>query len=363
MRVVLSGTSNSIIAGGFRTAFEEDPSVSYFSNASYGASGTVAIGDHLRRIDFSQYDFCLIDYCVNEEMFRMDGLSSPEDGLKNVCAMVDAASSAGCQPVLVFFPFLSALQARRPFEDALLRRLVARGVRVFDGNLLIAALMQSFGYSAEALFLDARHVRREIGRFIGESIIKSLQRLYQMGLPQIRQTDLTYPPLKFIGIDALTVPDPRLEVTRVTRLLKVTLLKAQVGSILTMSTPDDGELVGVTYNLARAIGGLRNRANGASVTEVTLTQFFRKDRKMTLVCMPTILTPATRRKNVMLDIVFEGHTTKDQPDPCFELLGFVWRASGRAYPVHIAAHFNEPALLNQVITDSDLNDLKAQLSQ
>jgi hypothetical protein len=145
MRVVLSGTSNSILAKSVSFAFANDPAVTHFANISYGASGSVALGDHLRKIDFSQFDFCVFDYCVNEEGLIRMKQSSVNAAINNLSAAIDAASRVGCQPIILVFPISKQAIKSRPFEDAVMKTFSRLGVPVFNFYNFAPTLIASSG--------------------------------------------------------------------------------------------------------------------------------------------------------------------------------------------------------------------------
>ena len=262
----MSGTSNSLIAKGINAAFSTSPAVTSFTNQTYGASGTVAIGDHLRNIDFAKHDFCVLDYWVNESVFIWQKESTTESAVNSISAMIDAASIAGCKPIAIIFPDEKRLNAERPFEDAVKDIFRSRGIPVFDSYKFAERIMAASNFSYEELFLNPMHIRREIGKFMGDIAIKYMQTDLGRAKPQISKTELTYQPLGFLSHKDVRIEGIAELVQRETRLLKTEVLRIEPGARIHLSVDGPVEVIGLTCNAARSIGEFRDGRTGARFT-------------------------------------------------------------------------------------------------
>lgn len=358
MRVILSDTSNSVLAKGINYTFPNDPSVSGFTNCSYGASGTVALGDHLRKIDFSQHDFCVLDYCVNEEVFIFQNESTPEAAMNNLCAIIDAASRAGCQPIVMIFPTSTRANHKRPFEEAITAQLLSRGVPVFNFYSFAARIMAQTGIGFNDLFLDPMHVRREIGRFMGQAAIRYMASVAGAGRPSARQSDLTYHPLSFVPFDAVATSGDRLVEHRETKLAAADLLRVAPGDELRFPVGETVDVIGLTCNAARSIGTLHDATGAdAPLMQIKASALFSKARGLTLVTLPIAQPLRVNGGAAAIRYAFDGATTETQPDPALEVSGFVLRSTDKRLPVHIATHAQAPVALEDTVTDAELADL------
>ena len=363
MRVLLSGTSNSVLAKGINYTFPNDPAVTAFTNRSYGASGTVALGDHLRKIDFSEHDFCVLDYCVNEEVFIWQKDSTPDAAMSNLAAAIDAASLAGCQPIVMIFPSSTRANHKRPFEEAITERLMSRGIPVFNFYTFAQRITAQGDLDFNDLFLDPMHIRREVGRFMGQAALAYMKSAMSAGRPEPRQSDLVYHPLSFVPFDDVTVSGaPQIE-QRETKLAAADLLRITPGNTLKIAAGTTGavDLAGVTCNAARTIGTLHEVAQTDTaqtndvLTRVKASAFFALKRGLTLVTLPvTHPLHIEAGEEAVIRYDFDGTTTDLQPDPALELSGFILRHVDAFVPVHIATHATAPVALEDTISDADL---------
>lgn len=353
-RVLLSGTSNSLIAKGINASFSANPAVTKFTNQTYGASGTVAIGDHLRNIDFSKHDFCVLDYWVNESVFIWQKESTTKSAINSISAMIDAASIAGCKPIAIIFPDQNRLTAKRPFEDAVKDNFRSRGIPVFDSYKFAERIMAASNFSYEELFLNPMHIRREIGKFMGEIAIKFMQSDLGQAKPQITKTELTYHPLSFLPHENVRVKGTAKLVQRETRLLKTDVLRIEPGARIHLSVDGPVEVIGLTCNAARTIGDLKDGKTGEPISKIASSALFSEKRSLTLVSLPLINPLLIKDDEGVIEYVFNGETKADQPAVALELQGFVLRHIGQDKPVHIAVSSPAPLALEDLVTDDEL---------
>lgn len=350
MRVLLTGTSNSIITGGISRGLERTPLVRSFTNASYGASGTVAIGDHLRNIDFSQHDVCVIDYFVNEEVFLFLGETTLERAVSNVMALVDAASRAGCLPVIVILPTLQRLGLDRPLEEALLEKLAPLGVPYFNTYDFIEGLVARQGFEAEELFLDNNHVLRRLGDFIGFHIVDILSRLDPDRFDLV-ETDYSYWPLAFAPYQDLEVEgegasEGAQEVSRASRLMSCDLLSIPPGARITARHAGQGEIAGITYNQARTWGEIGVAGAPDPSLKITTPAHFDQERELVLVSRP--LHPTAKFEDGRAEIAYTAGPAapEGKPPVRLEMRGLILRDREHPKPLAVRRYKTGPLALD-----------------
>ena len=363
MRVLLSGTSNSVLARGVNYPLANDPRVSVFLNQSYGASGSVAVGDHLRKIDFSQYDFCVLDYCVNEEVFIWQNESSVDVAMNNMNAAIDAASKSRCQPIVLILPTSKRANHKRPFEDAIITELFSRGVPVFNFYEFAKELVRVSELEFSDLFLDPMHIRRELGQFIGQVVLDYMEQ--SADKPSgLEETELRYHPLDFVPMDRIEVSGDAEIVRRETKLASAKLLRIQPGAQLKFMVPDSTtgvtEIIGMTCNAARSVGSLTDPASGQELQNIKPSSLFAKARGLTLVSLPIKSPLRVSGSSAVIEYSWQARDLAEhQPDPALELAGFITRTVGRnaEAPVHIASCGNGPIALHEEVSETQMQSL------
>lgn len=351
MRLLLSGTSNSIIAKGIGTAFATDPRVSVFTNASYGASGTVAIGDHLRGIDFADYDVCVLDYCVNEEVLLYMGVTQLEDALSNIHAMIDAASRAGCLPVLAVFANDTRMNFPRPLEEALLEKLVPAGVPVFNIYDYIESLSQRYDLAPMDMFLDPNHVHRALSHFVGREIVSFLETLDFSGL-RLHEPDLWYRRLGFVPHGDLAVVGSSHETEQSTSILTRRLLHVDPGARIVCQPANRSELAGVSYNAARSWGELSDRATGTVVARIEYNNLFSLRRGLTLVTWPVKQKLESNGEPFELDYRCDPLEGEDRPPPGLQIQGLILRDLTARCPLAVLGEPGEGTRIERIVAQN-----------
>lgn len=333
MRVVLSGTSNSILAKGVSQGIATHPAVSAFDNVSRGASGVVAVGDHLSRIDFTAYDLCILDYHVNEAVLLYMGLATLEDAVSNLAAICDAASRAGCLPVITIFPLSNRFRHARPFEAAIQERLGKIGVPIFNLYPLIDRMAAETGQPHAAFFMDPNHVARDVGRIFGAGVVDVMAEALHAP-PRMVETDQLYRKLQFVGLDGLDVRGRTEQVTRSTRLTTADLLILEPDAELALKRADDHlEIAGMTFNAARSWGHWIEEASSQKVLEPFSAPLFSLGRELALVSWPLVPEPKCNAQSTRLRYVAGDLTGPDRPPMAFEVAGLVLRDSKATAPL------------------------------
>lgn len=322
MKVLLSGTSNSILANGLSTALARDPQIETFTNASYGASGTVAIGDHLQRIDFTKHDVCIIDYCVNEEVFVHLGVTTPESAVSNICNLVDAASRAGCLPVIAILPTYQRIGLGRPLEEALIRAFAPYGVPIFNVYDYIEPFAQRHDFELRDLFLNPNHIQRELGYFVGLEITRFLSEA-DLQTVALRETATDYQPLTFIPHDQLRVRGESRLLERSSRLMTRCFLNISPGSEVQLEHEGPCILSGISLNASRSSGRLTEQETRTEIFSYEHKTQFTLKRELTQVSLPLQPAMTLETGSATLNYLANDPDGTDHPESQLELSGFI----------------------------------------
>lgn len=324
MRIFLTGTSNSILVNGFRKAFESDSRISKFTNNSFGASGSVAIGQHVGDVDFSEYDFCLIDYFVNQEVFLLKGEARLSDAVEDFLFLVDKCSRSGCQPIVVVFPTSTRFNFRRPYQDAVLSALSKLGVPYFDVYDLINTRLSEQKFPVSSFFLDQMHLKREIalriGQFLCDWMHANSENASSCRLVEVEgwfrpSTFLTHHEVEAEGFT----------IQRSSKLASADLLILQQGSKVTLKLPSDFELAGISFNAAKSLGLLKIQDTDQTEFKIPPSGRFQK-RDLTMVTIPLASPPSSQDGRMDFEYVLPTEYQQYGADAVLELGGFVVRA-------------------------------------
>jgi hypothetical protein len=229
--VCLLGTSNGVIKNGYADYFRHSPALSRFDNYSLGASTSAFAFYRAARIDFSHYEFCILDLCVNDGRWMDSGHVEPESWTQAVMDLCRLVLAAGCLPVLLILPSPNLLA--RPPEIQARARDVARRLNLpfFDGyDLLRHAMAARPDTGADGFFRDPVHIHEWFGQQISRLIVESLPRLRSQRQPAGRGIQESIARHSLIDLTAQFAGET---MTRGTSLLreKFALLTPQDGAV------------------------------------------------------------------------------------------------------------------------------------
>jgi hypothetical protein len=351
-RVVLSGTSNSILTQGFSSAVAEDPRIASFANHSLGASGTVAVGYHLRDIDFSKYDVCLIEYCVNEEVFLLLGETTLAETIDNMCNLVDRAARAGCRAFFVVMPSRNRFRFRRPFQDWLETVMRAHGVPVIDTYSILMRAVEAHRLQIPQLFLDPVHLKRAVAVVLGRFIADEVVRIAAEPIPILAvDAALTHRPVEYIPASALRLGGGAKLIERQSRLVSAELAEIPAGATVAWSDTRGGEICGIVYDQTGSHGRLEDAATGTILHSGKDPEPGRVGR-FTLVANPLTTNHTYEPGGFELRVAKRAAT-----DDCFRIAGFVIRPAVEPRPtaflpvserLRVVESFATPQLIEEI---------------
>lgn len=176
MRTIVIGTSNSVKVTGYTAALKLDPRITAFTNISIGASTSVHSIRSTADIDFSQFDYCLLDFSVNEEI----AIKAKSIELSSITEIVDSliirCVAEKCLPVVVIFPRL--LETSKSLMREFYINLASKwNLPYFDFYPVIDAIVERTDISRLTLFRDSAHVNDWMALLFGKIIADGLARL------------------------------------------------------------------------------------------------------------------------------------------------------------------------------------------
>ena len=323
LKIALTGTSNSLLTQGFASAISSDPRVAEFGNYSLGASGTVAVGYHLPAIDFSKYNVCIVDYCVNEEVFLLMGETSIQDTINNMLNLIDTAAKAGCRCMFVVFPSKNRFDRKLPFQQWLTMTLAIRGIPVVDCYKILKTVVDGGTVEASQLFLDNVHLKRGVARVLGKHVVGLAEGILKSPVAaRIEDDTLTHQEVAYVPAASLKVSRHARLRERSSRLLTVQVVEAKAGSTFGYSNGTAGQICGLVFDVADSQGRIVLPTTGEVIYESKKQADPLRQGKLTLVAHP--LPRPVSYNSDGFDLLVEGRAN---PADRFNIAGFVIKPS------------------------------------
>lgn len=158
MRIAVVGTSNSLRRDGYTSYLVRDPRVTALSNFSIGASTGLHSLRSTEGIDFRRFDFCLIDFSVNEEVVRKNNALNLDVSKSVAENLIVRCLSGGCIPVITLLPRMIETHQSR-MRQFYLKIAAGWGVPFFDGFELVDFIKEVSDIRGSGLFMDVAHIR------------------------------------------------------------------------------------------------------------------------------------------------------------------------------------------------------------
>lgn len=177
MKIAVVGTSNSLRREGYFPFLAADPRVSEAVNLSIGASTSLHTIESTANCDFSQFDFALLEFAVNEEAILAGGGLDLAVVKGVVSNLIVRCLSDRCIPVIVIFPRL--LRRGQKSAMQLFYRNLAEcySVPFLDIYEVVDFIRENSDISDFAIFKDSAHIEQWICCALSDIIIKGLQDL------------------------------------------------------------------------------------------------------------------------------------------------------------------------------------------
>ncbi|MFD2845400.1 SGNH/GDSL hydrolase family protein [Paracoccus cavernae] len=313
MRLLVFGTSNSILKNGYVDALRNHPDVSRLERIGPGGSTSVMLPYVGADVIFSEYDYVVLDASVNDGAFLEWGLLRPDEIRENLLWVCKAALRAGCVPVFLCMPNRlhldvgdQALGVYRAVADAV-------GLALVDGYAFVRATAETDGVPAADLFKDDLHLLPEVSARLAPRIIAACR----PATGASAAAAALGPAVRFRLIRAADLDLPISK--RSTSLMEVDGVKIVVGQKLALQLNEGEQLCGAAYNAGHSFGSLIVAGNTKVAVNVRSHYF----RKHDLVATVRQVSPAVAPQDGVVEVFLQK-----AEDVTAELLGFVVRCEG-----------------------------------
>ena len=294
LRICVIGTSNAILKDGYITAIQAHPNVERLDNFSLGGSCSQAFAYHKRIIDFSKYDICLLDFCVNDTTMYSSGLQSAQDVEPVIAEAICTVRQSGCLPVLFMLPLRYLANGTIPK----IYRDIAQKYRLscFDGYEAIQMLLERDpSINRGSLFEDDFHINRWIARELALWLVDAV-----LSLTPIETTDsYIYTTPRHEYLDVISCFGSGFDISqRSTSLLTEDLRDMFSGEAHDIYLDNSAEIIGLIFDSANTMGILG--LSGSHSLRVDLATFaFRGDGTSLILAVWPLPTPVKPINNVV----------------------------------------------------------------
>lgn len=304
MRIAIVGTSNSLKKNGYASAIAHSSKVTAFKNMSIGKSVSLLFAVSTEDVDFSQYDFCLMDFTVNEEVFVRRGVS--REAIRSyVVSLTARVWKAGCLPVMLMLPRQSAPVKNSQIRDVYLAIAQELNIPFFDVIEYIERLEQRHGIARKDLFQDDGHLAEWFAISVGHQLLDALSALRRITRERHEAPWSSY---DFRPIAAAPlVKGTSAVVPRANSLFQIDFAGLAPLQNISIPVPAGSRIEGLYVNLAATAGFLC--ISGATTEIIDLRNAYQSQGREIFVLSTIALQRAVPSASGMIDIeVVPEHT-------------------------------------------------------
>lgn len=253
--ILLVGTSNCMLKRGISLGLASQPGVGRLENRSLGASSSIHLARSTEDIDFSKFDFCILEFSVNEDVLLRSHAARPELIEINLRHIVARCVHAGCIPVILIFPRKPDPEknAGRTFYLEFARRF---NLPFFDGYSLIAALKKKHRLEHDGLFQNPNHVMPDVGYLFAKALAPGLLRITRLRA-RLVPSAWQWRELAQLQLSPAQAPGCEIVTRRNTRFTEsFCVLTPEAPLVIDLGATAIGELTGVAVNIGNTQGFL-----------------------------------------------------------------------------------------------------------
>lgn len=304
MRLLVLGTSNSILKGGYVEALRGHPEIQSCDRVGPGGSTSIMLPFFGAEVDFSAYDALIVDTSVNDGAFMGWNLLARSEVLDNIRWICSTALQAGVTPVLLCMPNRNYLEVPDPALSAYRQVAEELHVPLLDGYGFARAQAVFEQKSVAEIFMDDLHLRPEIATRLAPELVEYCRRRHR------RQVLPFAPGFRRILASELGLPLRR----RQTSLLTTDCAVLSKDDRLEIPLSPEEALAGIVYNAGHSFGTLICAGRNAVGVNMRSHYFQKND----LVAAARQISPASWAQEGLVRV----HMQYGQPDGA-EIIGFL----------------------------------------
>ncbi len=257
INICLFGHSNSVYRDGLAGGFSSHPGVKEFVNCSVGGSSCEVFPFLSEEIDFSIYDFCILEFACNDASLLGSSLPKPRIA-ELLRSAITQITRAGCVPILLILPVEKMFPTGEPIKSIYLNVAREMNIPSFDAYDYIDRLRAS-GSIEQSIFQDPMHINRRLARIISERLVNLLREARSSPAENTTNTSAGF---NYVFRSYKVVSQETASVTaKFTSLLDVETIEIKIGSY-DVKIDSAEEIVALAFDLAPSSGVMRLTGEG-----------------------------------------------------------------------------------------------------
>jgi len=272
-RILVAGTSNSFIQGGYTDGLRE-AGLRIAGSFAIGASHPSVLPVLLKELEGKEADFIVLDLAPNQQRLMNLNMFVAEQAHQQFVDITAWAAARNIIPVMLLMPTAGlsvkpSTDPQKSIRQFMLDACVEHGIICLDGYQFVEDYVAETGGAVRELFSDEPHLAPKIAQLLGQWAAEHLTHMYDSGkLSAVRTSRVVGAVRTSLVVelpDVVEVSPVRRETARIGRHFVQLRHSESVELVL----PPGTEIRGVLFNLAHTNASLR--VAGANTTTKALT--------------------------------------------------------------------------------------------
>lgn len=260
MNICIIGTSNSIISNGYTLGIQKFPSINNLEKNSIGASPSIIIPYFASKIDFTSYDWLVIDTAINDRNYYIYKSIEAKQIREFLEYGIYRAIEKNCIPLLLLMPSRKAFN-KETISGSLYHKIAKEyNVPIVDGFEFTRQYASQNNISIHNCFKDDFHLKPEIAFELGQ-VTANFMTSYKGNMPNSpKKSEFRVCRLAEIS---------RAFMTRRNSLIQREFAVIDDGMELEIKVKPGEKVYGLTYNCANSYGNLHINSNPPTIKPLT----------------------------------------------------------------------------------------------
>lgn len=318
MNICLIGTSNSIIANGYTLGIQETDGIKSLEKNSLGASPSVIIPYFASEIDFSRYDWLVMDTAINDRNYYIHKSINAKQIREFVEYGIFRALEKKCKPILLLMPSRKAFN-RETISGIMYHKLAKEyKVPIFDGFEFTRKYAEKNNLKIADCFKDDFHLKPEVARALGNAVAELMLNFRE---------EMPISPKKTI-FRVCRLPElSKAFMTRRNSLITREFAVIDKHTNLEIAIGKNEEIYGLTYNCANTFGNIKINTEPPTIKSLT-TKYIEERTNFLFIAVPFTTPPKNINEIAKIEISnleptessrFESFTLKETHTPLLEI--------------------------------------------
>ncbi|GGF84573.1 hypothetical protein [Alteromonas lipolytica] len=251
MNICIVGASNSFPTMAFPKYIRENDNVKSYGNFSVGGSSSLLGIRAIEKIPSNKYDFALLDFTVNENVFYRKGSLNRNHLKSTLDSLVIALNEKFITPVFLIFP--TTTDSTSVITNFYREYCIDRGLLFFDIYRIIDRWKQVTEIEDDFFFENANHISPEFSKVSAQLLIESLDLIDNTSSTYHDRLDISTHKVSLYKITECVAHDAPVVINQICNsVIEEDLISWDVSSEIELTVNKNDCIIGYSFDAAKS---------------------------------------------------------------------------------------------------------------